>query len=174
MIGEEPDEALLCVTDIYQFFNDSEIIRNVGRWYFLNGSSSSTVSTNMSNAIYMTSDLGVVRLHRKNTGNNSLPFERLRCEILDSSNISQCIYATVYYNESMSITSYSLASDSDSSHTGSAPTNEESQSSSPTTIIVEVDSKVSAGIIGGAGVGGLLLMVIITVGVILVILLIKR
>ena len=189
MIGEERDEALLCLTDFYQFFNESDNTRNIGRWYFFNGSNKLSVSTDMNNDIYMTSNLGVgvIRLHRKNTGINSLP-TGFWCQILDSNNISQRIYITVYYNENMSTTSFSLASDPDSSHTGTEPRYEDSsspidsssptESSSPTPTsccnTAEADSKVSAAVIGGAGVGGMLLIVTITVGVILVVFLIKR
>ena len=186
MIGEEHDQALLCLTDFYQFFNESDNTRNIGRWYFFNESNELNVSTDINYTIYMSSDPGVVRLHRKNTGNNSPPIGRLWCEILDSNNISQRIYVRVYYNENMSINSSSLASDPDSSHTGTEPRYEDSsspidsssptESSSPMTsccITAEADSKVSAAVIGGAGAGGLLLIVTITVGVILVVL-IKR
>ena len=175
MIGEERAEALLCLTDFYQFFNESDNTRNIGRWYFFNESNELNVSTDM-NDIYMTSDPGVVRLHRRNTGNNLPPIGEFWCEILDSNNISQHIYVTVYYNENiMSTTSFFQASDPDSSHPHTEPRNEDS--SSPTTVsccnTAEADSEVSAAVIGGAGVGGLLLITI-TVGVILVGFLIKR
>ena len=177
MIGEEHAETLLCLTDFYQFFNESDNTRNIGRWYFFNESNELNVSTDMNDDIYMTSDPGVVRLHRKNTGNNLPPIGEFWCEILDSNNISQHIYVTVYYNENiMSTTGSSLASDPDSSHPGTEPRNEESSSLTPVSCCntAETDSKVSAAVIGGAGVGGMLLIVTITVGVILVVFLIKR
>ena len=34
MIGDEPEEALLCLTDFYGFFNDTSTLRTVGQWYF--------------------------------------------------------------------------------------------------------------------------------------------
>ena len=161
MIGEESDEALLCLTDLYQFVIDREAIGNVGQWYFPN---QSTVSHNMNNDIYMTLSrgLGVVRLHRKN--NTLLPIGKFRCDILDSDKIRQCIYITVY-DDSVSTTSSSLAS-----FPGSDP-----DSSSPTSCCITSEAEVSVAVIGGAGVGGLLLvLIIVVVGIILVIHSIKR
>ena len=177
MIGEDHAEALLCLTDFYQFFNESDNTRNIGRWYFFNESNELNVSTDTNDNIYMTSDPGAVRLHHKNTGNNLPPIGEFWCEILDSNNISQHIYVTVYYSENiMSTTSFFQASDPDSTHPGTEPRNEDS--SSPTTVsccnTAEADSKGSAAVIGGAGVGGMLLIVTITVGVILVVFLMKR
>ena len=153
MIGEEPDAALLCLTDLYQFFNESEVIEeyDVGQWYFLNGSA---VSLNPINDIYTSRDLGIVRLHRKN--NTSLRIGRFRCDILDSNKIRQRIYVL------------------DPSYPGYVPGNEANSSPTATPCCVTVEAKVSAAVIGGAGAGGLLLMIITTVGIILVILFIKR
>ena len=178
MIGEEPNEALLCLTDLHQFINDSEAIRNVGQWYFLNGSSLLNVSLNTTEGIYMTSDLGVVRLHQKTISNNYLrPVGRFQCDILDSNKTRQHIYIRVYY-ESVSTTSTSLASHPDTSFAGSSLPGSDPESeanSSPTTCCVSAEAEVSVAVIGGAGVGGLLLvLIIVAVGIILVILLIKR
>ena len=97
-IGEGPNEALLCLTDFYHFFNDSDAIENIGRWYYLNGSA---VTLDTNNDIYMSNDGGVVRLHRKN--NAVMPTGIFRCEILNSNKTRQSIYVEVYY-ESTSIT----------------------------------------------------------------------
>ena len=137
MIGEEYEETLLCLTDFYQFFNESEVIKDIGQWYFFNGSA---VTLNTSNDIYMTNDLGVARLHRRNKA--LIPTETFRCEIPDSNNITQSIYIRVYYESMLTTTS-------------------------PT---VTVEEEVSGAILGGAALGGMLLMVIITAGIILALL----
>ena len=190
MIGEGPDEALLCVTDLYEFLNESDTIGNVGQWYFHNGSN---VSLNMDNDIYMSlsSGLGVVGLHRKN--DTLLPTGTFRCDILDSNENRQSIYVEVYY-ESISTTDSSLASDTDpissdsdssdpdSSHpyssdaysslSGSELGNE--ATSSPTCCI-PAGAGVSGAVIGGAGAGGLLLVLIVVAGIIILVTLsIKR
>lgn len=156
MIGEEPDAALLCLTDLYQFFNANEVIEDVGQWYFFNGSA---VSLNPVHDIYMSRDSGIVRLHRKN--NTSLRIGRLRCDILDSDKNRQHIYVLTY-------------PDLDLSYSTFKPGNEANSSPTATPCCDTVEAKVNAAVIGGAGVAGGLLLMIIIVGIILVILFIKR
>ena len=91
MIGDGPDDVLLCLTDLYQFFNNA--FDNGGQWYLPNGSA---VSLDLNSDIYMTRGLGVARLHRKN--NALMPIGRFQCEIFDSNKISQSIYVRVFHN----------------------------------------------------------------------------
>ena len=101
MIRDEPEEALLCLTDIYQFFNDSNAHTAVGQWYFPDGT-----EVNTNNDIYMSRSQGVARLHRRN--NALMPTGKYQCEILNSNKTRQSIYVEVYY-ESTSITGSSPA-----------------------------------------------------------------
>ena len=132
MIGEGHDEALLCLTDYYQFFNESDDLGDIGHWYFPNGSTTAQ-GTESDSDIYATEGLGVVGLNRRS--NTFMPIGTFRCDILDSNKTNQSIYVNVvHYPEDMS--------------TSSSPT---------TTVKAGIDMK-SGAAVGGAVAGGLLLM----------------
>lgn len=90
-IGEGEAEALLCLTDLYQFTNtDSE---RVGNWYFPNQSVVATTGD-----IYIKRGLGFVSLNRNNSV--TMPTGLFRCEILDANRTKQNIYIEVNLNVS--------------------------------------------------------------------------
>lgn len=96
MIRQEPNDTLSCLTDFYRFYNDSDALGDVARWYLPNGSD---ITFDNNSDIYMSSDQGVAYLHRKN--NALMPTGTFRCEVFDSNKTRQSIYVKVYY-ESMS------------------------------------------------------------------------
>ena len=145
MIGEGHNKALLCLTDLYQFFNESvEDYGGVGQWYLLNGSAIA-LENDTDSDIYVSGGLGVVRLNHRSNTSKLMPIGKFRCDILDSNKATQSIYVNVVYNrEDMSI------------------------SSSPATT---VKAGISGAAVGGAVAGGVLL---ITAGTAIVILAIWR
>lgn len=90
----------------------------------------------------MSSNQGVVRLHRKS--NALMPTGTFRCEILDSNRTRQNIYVQVYY-ESMSSSSFP----------------------DYTVETVVSETGVSGAVLGGAAAGGTLLTLIIIAGILL-------
>ena len=89
LIGEEADKALLCTTDLYQFYHETNnTLDNIGQWYFPNGS---IIETN--GHIFVSRGLDVVRLHRRN--NVTMPTGMFVCEIPDASGTNQSIYIRV-------------------------------------------------------------------------------
>ena len=89
MIGEEAENALLCFTDIHQFYCDNyDTLEDVGQWYFPNGS-----AVEIDGDMYMSRGLDVVRLHRRN--NTMMPTGVFVCEIRDASGTNQSIYIIV-------------------------------------------------------------------------------
>ena len=94
----EGSQALLCITDQRNCCRHADIDMGVvfGNWFFPNGTRvpSETVNDTRWN-FYRSRGLSVVRLHRRKGGTEGL----YRCEIPDTSNITQTIYIGVY-NES--------------------------------------------------------------------------
>ena len=89
LIGEEADKALLCATDLYQFYHETNnTLDNIGQWYFPNGS---IIETN--GHIFVSRGLDVVRLHRRN--NVTMPTGMFVCEIPDANGTNQSIYIRV-------------------------------------------------------------------------------
>ena len=87
----EGDDALLCITDQRNCCRNADTGVVFGNWFFPNGARVPSETVN----IYRTRGQGVVRLHRRRGGAEGL----YRCEIPDTSNITQSIYIGVY-NES--------------------------------------------------------------------------
>ena len=86
--GEGNNQALLCFTDLHQFFPDAT---EVGQWYYPNETlveMNETISD-----IYTSRSQGVVRLHRKE--NATMPTGWFHCKILDSNSVNQSIYVSV-------------------------------------------------------------------------------
>ena len=94
-IREGDEEALLCFTDLYQFFPDYDDSYVVGQWHYPSGSA---VDNDMSADIHTSRDRGVVRLHRKKEA--TMPIGLYHCKTLDSDFKNQSIYVNITQQES--------------------------------------------------------------------------
>lgn len=114
MIGEKPDDALQCSTDLYQFLNDNQSLMDVGQWYFPNKS----IITETSGDIYIRREEGVVGLYRRN--DTLMPTGMFLCQIPDFTQTSQNLYINLmahnYENKpNTTVTSEPVTSEPDTS-----------------------------------------------------------
>ena len=92
-IGEDDDDALLCVTDLTACCQPPGNGFGLANWFSPNGTKipNETVSGEELD-IYQTRDQMVVRMHRRRGGEEGI----YRCEIPISMNVTQTIYIGVY------------------------------------------------------------------------------
>ena len=83
-IGEH-DDALLCMTDL----NKTNSSNAFGNWFFPNGT---VIPSDNQSDIYRSRGEMVVRMHRRRGGEEGI----YRCEIPDTTNVTQSIYIGVY------------------------------------------------------------------------------
>lgn len=164
MIREEDDEALLCLTDLYQFC--TECTQEVGQWYFPNGSAVQNVT--LGNAIYMSRSRGVVRLHHRNNGTVNIPNGLYNCTIEDSNGTTQSVYIFIH-NESLPTTS---SMQSDREETGTVATFANGTDLEGNESPENGAAGNGAIVLGVAGAGGFVLLFV--AGIVLTILLISR
>ena len=131
LIGQSDAEALLCLTDLYQFSNsrDSDDFEKVGNWYF--STNNSVVGNSIQSDVYTSRGQGVVRLHRKQ--HVTVLTGRFCCEILNANRTKQNICVQV--------------TGSDDTQYGNTTTNNNNPTSPESSNLP---------VVGGAVVGGLL------------------
>lgn len=144
-IGEEDAEALLCITDLYQFSNshDSDDLEEIGNWYF--STNNSVVGNSTQSDVYTSRGQGVIRLHR--TKYVTMLTECFCCELLDANRTKQNICVEV------------TGPESDDTQYGNTTENNKTPNSS------ESPESSNLPVVGGAVVGSLLA---IAVGFILI------
>ena len=109
MIGEKPDDALQCSTDLYQFLSDSQSLMEIGQWYFPDKSAIPETSGD----IYIRREEGVVGLYRRN--DVLMPTGMFRCQIPDFTQTSQNLYINLVAHDYENKSNTTVTSEPDTS-----------------------------------------------------------